>query len=244
MAQIKKTPYTKTGDVLTFKFRVPGFSQDAINALALELLVQLEGSDDHPTAYLVEPPADDAHLFTEREAFVEEQQADEDEDESDDKANGALVVALAALPRYNGWMIAWEYPGYVAFHRNGSPSVIATPDYHVTGMISVEVTTTDDGHTEPRPNVAWPREGRTPEGYMAVMRPVLDGIASPLVESDEIFEDVMRAMQQAEELGGPEGAQYVALMERIAHEAQRRANTMRDTLAGTDEKILTTQPTA
>jgi len=235
MAQIKKTPYTKTGDVLTFKFRVPGFSQDAINALALELLVQLEGSDDHPTAYLVEPPADDAHLFAEREEFVEEQQADEDEDESDDKANGALVAALAALPRYNGWMIAWEYPGYVAFHRNGSPSVIATPDHHVTGMISVEY---DRGVTTMSiPDIAWPVNGRTPESYMAIMRPVLDKISPPLVESDEIFESVMAAMQPAEEMGGPEGAQYVALLERIAHEAQRRANTVRDTLAGTDEEV-------
>jgi hypothetical protein len=47
----------------------------------------------------------------------------------------------------------------------------------------------------------------------------------------------MRAMQQAEEMGGPDGAQYVALMERIAHEAQCRANTMRDTLAGTEDEI-------
>jgi hypothetical protein len=56
--------------------------------------------------------------------------------------------------------------------------------------------------------------------------------------SDDIFERVMAAMRPAEELGGPEGAQYVALMEQVAHEAQRRANTMRDTLAGTDEHIM------
>jgi hypothetical protein len=334
MAQIK-TPYTKTGDVLTFKFRVPGFSQDAINALVLELLVQLEGSDDHPTAYLVEASTspDDSHLFAEREAFVAEQDdegdpvrcdcgewsgehcawsgsetdlvsvvfmpeylrsshvaagnrgsypangsrrirasagcaaemvkhdgewceiIEDDLDEcadcggstaegtpdphecaeiapvSDAEANEQLVVALAALPAYNGWRAHWEYPGFLAFHRKGSPSVSATPDYNARGQIQVEV---DD---RPLPNVAWPREGRTPESYMAVMRPVLDSIASPLVESDEIFESVMAAMQDAEEMGGPEGAQYVALMERIAHEAQRRANTVRDTLAGTDEEV-------
>ena len=57
------------------------------------------------------------------------------------------------------------------------------------------------------------------------------------VGNDEIFEGVMAAMQPAEELGGPEGAQYVALMEQIAFETQRRANTMRDTLAGTDEEV-------
>jgi hypothetical protein len=103
--------------------------------------------------------------------------------------------------------------------------VSATPDYNARGQIQVEV---DD---RPLPNVAWPREGRTPEGYMAVMRPVLDSIAPPFVDRGDIFEAVMAAMQDAEEMGGPEGAQYVALMERIAHEAQRRANTMRERLA-------------
>lgn len=44
---------------------------------------------------------------------------------------------------------------------------------------------------------------------------------------DDIFENVMIAMQAAEEVGGPEGAEYVSLMERIAHEAQRRANRVR-----------------
>ena len=266
MAQIKTTPYTKTGDVLTFKFRVTGFSQDAINALVLELLVQLEGSDDHPTAYLVEPATDDAQLFAEREAFVAEQDDDEvcndcdrpygreriDDDcascsqwarenseiapVSDAEANEQLVAALAALPAYNGWRAHWEYPGYVAFHRKGSPSVFATPDYHERGQISCEVEYSS-GHQRPLDNAPWPRRGRTPEAYMAIMRPVLDKAAPLSDTSDDIFEDVMRAMQQAEEMGGPEGAQYVALLERIAHEAQRRANTMRDTLAGTDEEV-------
>lgn len=190
---------------------------------------------------------DDAHLFAEREAFVADQEQEDDLDEcadcggstadgspdphecvsSDAEANQALVAALAALPAYNGWRAEWEYPGYLAFHRKGSPSVLATPDYHKRGQIACEVQYTS-GHEMPLDSIAWPRDCRTPEGYMALMRPVLDGIASPIVESsDEIFEAVMAAMQPAEEMGGPEGAQYVALMERIAHEAQRRANNAR-----------------
>lgn len=304
MAQIKnlKTPYTKTGDVLTFKFRVPGFSQDAINALVLELLAQLEGSDDHPTAYLVEASTapDDAHLFAEREAFVAEQERDEDDeiaDVSDEQANEALV---RALPAYNGWKAAWEYPGYLAFHRTGSDSVFATPDHNTRGEIAIDVQY-PDGRSTSRPNIAWSRKGRTPEGFLALLAPVLDSIAprqawvevgyglsskldtsgweivgfcshghpmrrdpanpdnavdlgcdaelhvvipdvTPVVvpdapapvESDEIFEAVMAAMQRAEELGGPEGAQYVALMERIAHEAQGRANRYRERLADSE----------
>jgi hypothetical protein len=164
-------------------------------------------------------------------AIFEAEQDDDDEIEcvSDAQANEQLVAALAALPAYNGWRAHWEYPGYVAFHRKGSPSIFATPDYHERGQISCEVEYSS-GHQMPLDNAPWPRKGRTPEAYMAIMRHVLDKAAPLSDTSDEIFEDVMRAMQQAEELGGPEGAQYVALLERIAHEAQRRADTMRATL--------------
>lgn len=37
-----------------------------------------------------------------------------------------------------------------------------------------------------------------------------------------IFEDVRQAMNQAEDLGGPEGDEYVALMDEIIKEAQKR----------------------
>lgn len=48
---------------------------------------------------------------------------------------------------------------------------------------------------------------------------------------DVIFEKVMTAIQPAEEISGPDGAQYVTLMERIAHEAQRRADRVREELS-------------
>ncbi len=151
----------------------------------------------------------------------------EDEHLSDPELNERLA---RALPAYNGWTAAWEHPGYLAFHREGSPSVFATPDYHERGEISVEVTVDATGHSTPRPNIPWDRAGRTPEGFIEVMRPVLDSVTPCPTDSDDIFETVMRAMQPAEERCGPEGAQYIALMERIAHEAQRRANTARELL--------------
>lgn len=41
--------------------------------------------------------------------------------------------------------------------------------------------------------------------------------------ADRIRDDVLFAMQAAEEIGGPEGAEYIGLMFAIAEEAQRRA---------------------
>ena len=50
------------------------------------------------------------------------------------------------------------------------------------------------------------------------------------MDSEEIFRSVFEAMQPAEELGGPTGDDYLALMERIAKEATERANVYRSTL--------------
>lgn len=45
-----------------------------------------------------------------------------------------------------------------------------------------------------------------------------------------IFEHVLVAMQSAEEMGGPEGHEYVALMEAIIQEATERREYFRLTL--------------
>lgn len=45
-----------------------------------------------------------------------------------------------------------------------------------------------------------------------------------------IFEEVLTSMQNAEELGGPEGPDYVALMEAIIQEAAERREYFRLTL--------------
>ncbi len=45
-----------------------------------------------------------------------------------------------------------------------------------------------------------------------------------------IFEHVLEAMQEAEELGGPEGDYYVALMDAIIEEATERRDYVRITL--------------
>jgi hypothetical protein len=45
-----------------------------------------------------------------------------------------------------------------------------------------------------------------------------------------IFEEVLEAMQNAEELGGPEGDHYMALMDAIIQEATERRDYYRITL--------------
>lgn len=44
----------------------------------------------------------------------------------------------------------------------------------------------------------------------------------------EIFKAVLEAMQPAEELQGPEGDEYLALMADIAHEATKRIRTQHE----------------
>ena len=48
-----------------------------------------------------------------------------------------------------------------------------------------------------------------------------------MTTADEIFANVLAAMQSAEEMEGPEGADYENLMRRIANEAERRINNFR-----------------
>lgn len=47
------------------------------------------------------------------------------------------------------------------------------------------------------------------------------------MNAQEIFEKVLEAMQPAEEIDGPEGVEYIGLMQRIAYEANKRAEAYR-----------------
>lgn len=46
----------------------------------------------------------------------------------------------------------------------------------------------------------------------------------------EIFDNVIKALQDAEEMGGPEGEDYLALMRAISNEALARAENYRDVI--------------
>ena len=87
-------------------------------------------------------------------------------------------AALAeALPAYKGWTPAWEYPGFLAFHRGGL-SVFCTPDYHRPGTIAVDVQRSDGTSIGSGRDLAWPMAKRTPASFMKLMRPVLDAAAA------------------------------------------------------------------
>ena len=83
-------------------------------------------------------------------------------------------AALAeALPAYKGWTPAWEYPGFLAFHR-GDLSVLCTPDYHRPGTIAIDAQRSDGTSIGGGRDIAWPMTKRTPASFMKLMRPVLD----------------------------------------------------------------------
>ncbi len=55
---------------------------------------------------------------------------------------------------------------------------------------------------------------------------------------NEIYKNVIEAMQEAEELGGVEDPQeYLTLMDDIRHEATKRFNNCADNIAWTAEKF-------
>ena len=87
--------------------------------------------------------------------------------------DGAAFVK--ELPAYKGWTPAWEYPGFLAFHRGGL-SVSCTPDYHLPGTIAIDVQRTDGTIIGGGTDLAWPMTKRTPASFMKLMRPVLDAV--------------------------------------------------------------------
>lgn len=48
-------------------------------------------------------------------------------------------------------------------------------------------------------------------------------MSEPKTVADRIYEAFLDAIQDAEEMGGPEIPQYIALMQKISEEAERRA---------------------
>ena len=64
----------------------------------------------------------------------------------------------------------------------------------------------------------------------------VEGVDTPVPSpSGDVFGDVMAAMQNAEEAGGPEGTDYIELMRKIADEATRRAAVYSERLTPTLE---------
>ncbi len=154
------------------------------------------------------------------------------------RAGRGWAAFVAKLPAHAGWRASWEFPGFVMWSKPGHDYILcATPDYHEDGKIAIEVQNRENGrHVEIEgvDDIDWPVSGRTPESYMERIPAMLDLVAAlrrdptyDMVQGGDIFDNVVKAMQNAEEAGGPEGDSYIALMERIAAEATKRAATFR-----------------
>ena len=151
---------------------------------------------------------------------------------------GKLDSFTVALPTYNEWTAAWEHPGYVSWSHPQRPkfAIHATPDWSRVGWLPIDVIenveTDKRGPCDERPWSVYNRP-KDPSGcisqYMAIMQPILDK-HTPSAPSfaRSIFDNVLEAMQEAEEIGGPEPYDYVVLMQQIAAEATKRANTCLD----------------
>jgi hypothetical protein len=96
-----------------------------------------------------------------------------------DPETDRLVDEMSALPAYEGWCFSYEYPGYFCYGHPDLPYRVAfTPDWEGDEELPIQVTD-DDGHfyEEHSPVLPLPREGRTGEKLLAMVRPTLDALA-------------------------------------------------------------------
>jgi len=91
-----------------------------------------------------------------------------------------LVAEMKALPTYRGWEFSYEYPGYFCYHHPELPFRVAfTPDWGDAQTMPIEVSD-DDGcyYEEHSDQLPLPREGRTGEKLLDLLRPTLDKLAT------------------------------------------------------------------
>ncbi|HSX23315.1 MAG TPA: hypothetical protein VLE97_11130 [Gaiellaceae bacterium] len=96
-----------------------------------------------------------------------------------DPETDRLVDEMNALPDYEGWSFSYEYPGYFCYHHRELPYRVAfTPDWEGDEQLPIQVE--DEGghfYEEHSPVLPLPREGRTGEKLLAMVRPTLDALA-------------------------------------------------------------------
>ena len=114
-----------------------------------------------------------------------------------DSETDRLVTELEALGPYNGWQFSYEYPGYYCYSCPGLPfNVFFTPDWQADGELPIEVQDDDGRHCEEHSTtLPLPREGRTGQQLLDLVRPTLDKLSKALrhlayVEAD--FESMRR----------------------------------------------------
>lgn len=95
---------------------------------------------------------------------------------------GDWAAFTKQLPKVGRWTATWDHPGAICWmHPSIQKHVFATPDWDGNGKVAVEVHE-PDGKISFTNYPAWPMTGRTLDGYLAIVRPVLRG-----------FDDVLHA---------------------------------------------------
>ncbi len=97
-----------------------------------------------------------------------------------DPETDRLVAELDDLGPYNGWRFSYEYPGYFCYSHSDLPfSVFFTPDWEGADSMPVEVQDTNGYYFEDHSTrVPLPREGRTGQQLLDLVRPTLDKLSS------------------------------------------------------------------
>ena len=92
----------------------------------------------------------------------------------DAAAHALLLAELEALPAYQGWEFAYEYPGLFCFHHPRSNlNIFFTPDWCEDGEMPIEVQD-DEGNCIDYVTIPLPQEGRTGVQLLDLVRPTLD----------------------------------------------------------------------
>lgn len=82
----------------------------------------------------------------------------------------------SALPEYNGWSAAYEYPGFISYTHPAADFVVcASSDFNGDGKLDIQIQTADFGRSlDDGENASWPHEGRTAAKMFDRIRPYLD----------------------------------------------------------------------
>lgn len=90
----------------------------------------------------------------------------------------ALILAMEALPAYRNWLFLCEFPGLFCFrHPDNRFSVFCTPDWGADETLPIHVHLDDGTLLEDEglnQQLPLPREGRTAEKILELVRPTLD----------------------------------------------------------------------
>lgn len=154
----------------------------------------------------------------------------------DSEETDRLVTKMNALPDYEGWQFSYEYPGYFCYGHPDLPYRVAfTPDWEGDQELPIQVT--DDAgyfYEQHSPVLPLPREGRTGEKLLALVRPTLDALTAQQPKPPEPTFTVTVELTAAEIAALDKAHEHVRV-----HMAHQHPWAVRDAAMGGIGKVLT-----